>query len=770
MTIRLRKQWFLVGLLLLLSGPLAAQHGPLYWNADTDSLRRVLATQRADTARLRTLLHLTDLSQDESSDGQRNRDNKELADLTSRLHHPSRRAYHLVSVGRQLADSLGTAAAGLDSLQAAVTAFDALRKPMPELLTSIRTIFNTLNLQEGRRAFYEAKLAYYQKRGARENMAACYHGLGGYYAYRGDYNQAISYYLRAADLYRGFYLFLYRNELKVIGSYYALWGNQPKAIYYLRSALSARDSWNSRVYIYRNLGGIYLQQRNFPAALRYANQALANTNLRSEADTARLPQNKAYGLVMKSAVFLAQHRVAEAGRLLVPAQHLADSLHLPLVTSDGNFELDATWARYYTAHGEPARAEAYWRTAYRKAIEIRSAPLRLDYLRALAVFYQQRGQSGPAATYALAAVSLADTLDASQGAFHVAQYELERADQAQIARIARMRQAQAAEAVRAHRQRRVLWAVLGGAGLLVLLASVLYYAFRRSERLKQLVTNQKHDIQTQRDQLNSSLTDLRATQAQLIQKEKMASLGELTAGIAHEIQNPLNFVNNFADVSAELMQESREAQAAGDAAEVAALTEDVIQNLTKIHQHGQRAAGIVRGMLEHSRQSSGERAPTDLNALADEYLRLAYHGLRAKDKTFNATLETDFAPALPLVEGVGADLGRVLLNLFNNAFYAVQQRQQTGEAGYAPTVSISTTQVGQQVEIRVSDNGTGMSPEVQAKIFQPFFTTKPTGEGTGLGLSLSHDIIAQGHGGTLSVESQPGQGTTFTICLPVSPA
>ncbi|MGI4832221.1 MAG: ATP-binding protein [Janthinobacterium lividum] len=285
-----------------------------------------------------------------------------------------------------------------------------------------------------------------------------------------------------------------------------------------------------------------------------------------------------------------------------------------------------------------------------------------------------------------------------------------------------------------------------------------------------LLARQNETLETQvaerTGELQRSLTDLRATQAQLIQKEKMASLGELTAGIAHEIQNPLNFVNNFADVSAELVQELKEAQAAGDTTEVVTLADDLTQNLGKIHQHGQRAAGIVRGMLEHSRASTGERQPTDLNALADEYLRLAYHGLRAKDKTFNATLATDFAPRLPLVAAVSQDLGRVLLNLFSNAFYAVQQRQRAGEPGYAPTVRVSTKQVGDQVEVQVSDNGTGISPEVRAKIFQPFFTTKPSGEGTGLGLSLSYDIITQGHGGTFDVASQVGQGTTFTIRLP----
>jgi signal transduction histidine kinase len=270
-------------------------------------------------------------------------------------------------------------------------------------------------------------------------------------------------------------------------------------------------------------------------------------------------------------------------------------------------------------------------------------------------------------------------------------------------------------------------------------------------------------------QLQKSLDHLRATQAQLVQREKMASLGELTAGIAHEIQNPLNFVNNFAEVSTELLDELEEERRKPqpDPELAAELLADVQQNLRKISQHGQRAGSIVRAMLEHSRTSTGERQPTDLNALADEYLRLAYHGLRAKDKLFNATLVPDLAPDLPLVPGVGTDLGRVLLNLFTNAFYAVHQRQLAGGApAYAPTVGVTTRAVGNHVELRVHDNGPGIPADIRAKIFQPFFTTKPTGEGTGLGLSLAHDIIANGHGGTLAVESQPGAGTTLIVTLP----
>jgi two-component system NtrC family sensor kinase len=292
----------------------------------------------------------------------------------------------------------------------------------------------------------------------------------------------------------------------------------------------------------------------------------------------------------------------------------------------------------------------------------------------------------------------------------------------------------------------------------------------QNAQLEHLVNERTAALTHQAEELRSALTELKTTQAQLIQSEKMASLGELTAGIAHEIQNPLNFVNNFAEVSAELVTELEEERdkADRDLELEAELLADLKQNLQKIHQHGGRAASIVRGMLEHSRQSSGERTPTDLNALADEYLRLAYHGLRAKDKSFNATLKPDFDPALPPVEVIAQDLGRVLLNLLTNAFYAVKKRQERGESGYAPTVSVSTRRVGDDVEVRVRDNGTGMPEAVKAKIFQPFFTTKPTGEGTGLGLSLSYDIVTQGHGGTLTVESQEGNFTEFVISLPIN--
>ena len=291
----------------------------------------------------------------------------------------------------------------------------------------------------------------------------------------------------------------------------------------------------------------------------------------------------------------------------------------------------------------------------------------------------------------------------------------------------------------------------------------------QNAELERLVAERTSSLTRQTEELQHALQELKTTQDQLIQAEKMASLGELTAGIAHEIQNPLNFVTNFSDVSAELVAELEEEQQRPDRDPEleAELLADLRQNLQKITHHGQRAASIVRGMLEHSRASTGERQPTDLNVLADEYLRLAYHGLRAKDKSFNATLTTDFAPGLPKIEAVAQDMGRVLLNLFTNAFYAVQKRKEQGQPGYAPTVSVTTRALPNgSVEVRVRDNGTGIPEAARQKIFQPFFTTKPTGEGTGLGLSLSYDIVSKGHAGSLTVETQEGEGTEFIIVLP----
>ncbi|MGC4034632.1 MAG: ATP-binding protein [Chitinophagaceae bacterium] len=287
------------------------------------------------------------------------------------------------------------------------------------------------------------------------------------------------------------------------------------------------------------------------------------------------------------------------------------------------------------------------------------------------------------------------------------------------------------------------------------------------DELEVQVAERTAELTKQKEELEHALLDLRSTQDQLIQAEKMASLGELTAGIAHEIQNPLNFINNFSEVNTELITEMDTELTNGNLEEVKLISSDLKQNLEKIIYHGKRADGIVKGMLQHSRKSTGQKEPTDINELADEYLRLAYHGLRAKEKSFNATFKTDFDKSIGAINVVPQDLGRVFLNLVNNAFYAVTEKKKEHPQGYEPTVEMYTKKIGNKVEIRVKDNGQGIPQSVADKIFQPFFTTKPTGQGTGLGLSLSYDIITKGHGGELKVQSEEGKGAEFIITLPL---
>ncbi len=313
--------------------------------------------------------------------------------------------------------------------------------------------------------------------------------------------------------------------------------------------------------------------------------------------------------------------------------------------------------------------------------------------------------------------------------------------------------------------------------VLLVFVSIFVVMLWRNNRFKQLANTK----------LEVAYENLKSTQAQLIQSEKMASLGELTAGIAHEIQNPLNFVNNFSEVNKELLVEMKNEMSKGNLADAEEIANDVIANEEKINHHGKRANNIVKGMLQHSRTNKGEKEPTDINALADEYLRLAYQGLRAKDQTFNATIKTDFDASIEKISIIPQDIGRVLLNLYNNAFYAVAEKKRATDlegfqnlqglvATYQPTVSVSTKRIVDKFSISVKDNGNGIPQKLVDKIFQPFFTTKPTGQGTGLGLSLSYDII-KAHGGEIKVETKvddgnpdnfgKGEGTEFILLLPI---
>jgi two-component system, NtrC family, sensor kinase len=307
---------------------------------------------------------------------------------------------------------------------------------------------------------------------------------------------------------------------------------------------------------------------------------------------------------------------------------------------------------------------------------------------------------------------------------------------------------------------------------LLVVAIIRSYTGYRSRRLHLENIALEEKIHQRTLELKKSLEDLKSTQSQLIQSEKMASLGELTAGIAHEIQNPLNFVNNFSEVNTELLTELKDGPirklSPVDKTEAEEIIENLLQNQEKINFHGNRADSIVKSMLQHSRKSTDQKESIDINALADEYLRLSYHGIRAKDKVFNASLHTDFDATIGEISVIPQEMGRVLLNLYNNAFYAVTEKKKKSGTEYEPTVTVSTRKIKDKIEIEVKDNGMGIPKQMLDKIYQPFFTTKPSGEGTGLGLSLSFDIITKGHGGTMNVDTKEGEYTRFIIHLPIT--
>ncbi len=436
----------------------------------------------------------------------------------------------------------------------------------------------------------------------------------------------------------------------------------------------------------------------------------------------RVTQRVANTLANKAYIYLKLNQPDLALPLLNRVNKMTDSAGFKLVSSIGYSEIDYEYYEYYIGQGNSAEAEKSLLAAYQKSSNEQGVPLQLKYARELGYFYQKHDQPEKSERYFEQFFKVYDAREAGLHDFKVAQYEIDQNDRAQREHINQLKQEKAVQDYELSRRSILLVVSLV---IVVLVTALLVFIYR------QLRINKK------------TLIALRQTQRQLIQSEKMASLGELTAGIAHEIQNPLNFVNNFSEVNIELLEEMDDELKRGEIEEALDISSNIKQNLDKIGFHGKRADGIVKGMLQHSRASSGQKELVDVNVLADEYLRLAYHGLRAKDKSFNAELVTHFDEKLPMVPMIPQDIGRVLINFFNNAFYATNQKQKTAGPGYKPTLELSTSVSSGFAEIRVKDNGSGIPEHIKDKIMQPFFTTKPTGEGTGLGLSLSYDITGK---------------------------
>ena len=550
-----------------------------------------------------------------------------------------------------------------------------------------------------------------------------------------------------------------------LGDIYYSMANYGEALSVLKAALKSGERAGDKQVVLTALNGLgnsYEKLKKWPQALAYYQRAL--TLSRQLSDTSGEIGNETslaevYGMLGNQAAALAHGLRA---RQLVQATH--DGYNLPLV--------QLMLAQAYLLAQQPDSALALAHHSLGLSEQARSKDNIRKAADILAQAYAQRGNYELAYRFRNLHMAYNDSLSGEDTQRRTSAlrygYELEK-KQAQIDLLTKTRQLQAQTAAR---QRQQLYALLAGLVGVVLVAALLLRNIFLKLRTNRRLNEKNIEIAAHRDNLDRTLTELKAAQSQLVQREKMASLGELTAGVAHEIQNPLNFVTNFSDLSVELAAElelelSKEPLTVGGKHTIDQLLHELTRNQSKIHEHGHRADLIVKRMLEHSRTSNCEPQATDLNALVEECLRLAYHGWRAKEKDFNTSLVSDLDPGLKPLTVVPQDLSRVLLNLLANAFYAVAEKSRKLGENYRPEVSVLTRRTATAVQIQVRDNGIGIPAAVRHKIFQPFFTTKPSGEGTGLGLSLSYDIITKEHGGSMEVESEEGKYTQFRVCLPV---
>jgi len=537
---------------------------------------------------------------------------------------------------------------------------------------------------------------------------------------------------------------------EVIAVLYENVNDYEKELYHLdftrRYIEHSKDTLHLNEFYYI-LGRVYLSLHKYDSAFFYERKAYDLA--RDSAVLTRGPlltlgkyylaigKDQEAGVYLRSALEASQHTEYTRGEI-------ASSLLLSAITRKKG-ETDSSF--YFT------------NTSLLLAQQMRSPDLLLRTWSELVEIYNLLNRHDSTAKYQALIIAMKDSLFNSKQAqlFHNIYFdEQQRQQEIEIVR-------------QTYKERVQKYGLLTGLAVFLSIAVILWRNNRNKQRAYSVIKRQKQETEFQKSKVEQTLTDLRAAQAQLIQSEKMASLGELTAGIAHEIENPLNFINNFSEVNEELLVEMKEEIDKQNFNEVKGLATHIIQNQKKINSHGRRADSIVKAMLQHSRTSSGQKELVDINALAGEYLRLVYHGLRAKDKGFNAVpiaigIKTDFDSTIGKINIVPQEIGRVILNLINNACYAVSERQTSEGLGYEPAVIVSTSKVNNKVAIAVRDNGGGIPKNIVDKIFQPFFTTKPTGQGTGLGLSLAYDIV-KAHGGEIKVETKEGEGSEFVIWL-----
>jgi signal transduction histidine kinase len=629
---------------------------------------------------------------------------------------------------------------------------------------------------------YLNALNIYREIGDLEGLNDCYTGIIAMYIWQGNYAEASKYaYIKLKISENSKDRKKIAEALGWLGHVNSLQGNKEEALINFRASLKLNEEMNDQERIaeaYLAIGGTYYEKGELENALQKYYSALKiltdtkNPNLAWRMPFVRMN----IGLVYE-----------KQGDLFLSAGDKPSALRKYQVALDSYLAQQEVYA---TLKDKGSIAQRYLQLGniYMKLNEPGVAREHLN--KALGLFQFSRSKGGLKETYASLSsldsmernykeayihfrhhISYRDSLvneeSTKKSLMYKMQYETEKKEAAEQAD----RLKKAAGEQRKQYLQNILIGLLGILLFGTLAIALIQWRNNKHKQKANLMLRQ------QKEKIESTLTELKFTQSQLIQSEKMASLGELTAGIAHEIQNPLNFVNNFSEVNAELLQEMRDEISNGKIDDALALANNAIDNQKKINHHGKRADAIVKGMLQHSRNSNGVKEPTDINALADEYLRLAYHGLRAKDKSFNASMKTDFDQTIGKINLIPQDVGRVILNLITNAFYAVSDKNKSiyedltiGETSpeklYEPLVTVTTKKLNSKVQIAVRDNGNGIPSNVIDKIFQPFFTTKPTGKGTGLGLSMSYDIITKGHDGELRVNTKEGQYAEFIIILP----
>jgi signal transduction histidine kinase len=651
---------------------------------------------------------------------------------------------------------------------------------------------------------YSKAIKIYEQLGDSNGISNCMNNTGNVYFSQGNYTKALEYQLKVLGIYRE--LKNKENEgmtLDNIGAIYANQGDFTRALQNHLAALKIMETLQNKqelALVYGNIGGIYNDMSKYDEALNYFTKALQlNEQLNNKKEQLTTIDNIAL-------IYSNQDKLSLAINFYEKSLSIAREIH----DVEGIAEAQAGMASVFDKQYKMPQAIEYYEKALLVQRNLQNREQLVSILKNLSYLYDKMGQHDEALKTAQESAVIAketgSLIDLKEAKFALSSsykyrkdyqkalqyyeeasrlkdsifnenksreigrlesgFEMDKKDQ----QIALLNKDKIIQASKTQQQTVIRNALIGGMSLILILALVLIRNNRHKQQTNLVLTKQKTEIESKRDSLENAYAHLKATQAQLIQSEKMASLGELTAGIAHEIQNPLNFVNNFSEVSNELIEELRSEKSKLTTERDKGLEDEILndiqQNLQKINHHGRRADAIVKGMLQHSQSSKGVKEPTNINALADEYLRLAYSGFRAKDKEFIAELKTDFNNEIGKINTIPQEIGRVLLNLYNNAFYAVNERRKAEGLGYEPIVSVSTKKTDTQVYISVSDNASGIPYKIVDKIFQPFFTTKPTGQGTGLGLSLTYDII-KAQSGEIKVDTKEGEGTTFTIQLPI---